>query len=83
MIVKLIFWDVFKVVVTVAYVGYLAIVSLAFDFADLIDDLGCSLGLPSQNQVEGVDDTACGSQSKALEAQLDLYLLAKVTLLSL
>eukprot|EP01084_Bolivina_argentea_P093306 167832_1 len=44
----------------------------------LIDDLGCSLGLPRRQQVEEEDETNNNMRSRAFESQLDLHLLAKV-----
>ncbi len=63
------------------YVGCLSFLSHAFTFAGLIDDLGCSLGLPRQQQVEEEDETSNNMRYRAFESQLDLCLLAKVMLL--
>ncbi len=65
----------------VIYVGCLLFLSHAFTFVGLIDDLGCSLGLPRRQQVEEEDETNNNMRSRAFESQLDLHLLAKVMVL--
>ncbi len=61
--------------------GCLVFVPLTFAYAGLIDDLGCNLGLPSHQQVEGEDEASIDMRSRELESQLDLCLLAKVIIL--
>ncbi len=69
--------------IMVIYSGCIYIfLSYACTFTGLIVDLGCSLGLPSQQQLEEENETSSSNVwYRAFESRLDLCLLAKVMLL--